>query len=70
MDKAAIEQKLKGLVLTNGMKAADYVITFPEEDWEVLAQATLNVSAKGWPLNRMEITSEARELNGKRLGIK
>ena len=70
MDKKVIEQKLNGLTLTNGMKASDYVISLPEEHQEVATQAILNVSAKGWPLNNIAITSEARELNRKRLGIK
>ena len=70
MDKRVIEQKLNGLTLTNGMKASDYVIGLPEEHQEVATQAILNVSAKGWPLNNMEITREGRKLNRERLGIK
>ena len=63
--KATIE--LNGLTLTNGMKAFDYVISLPEEHQEVATQAILNVSAKGWPLNDMEITSMAREIQRNRL---
>ncbi|MBQ4291892.1 MAG: hypothetical protein II752_04055 [Muribaculaceae bacterium] len=65
-----MEETLAGLTLTDGQSAADYVKHLPQMHQEVATQAILNVSRKGWPLNDMEITSEGRALNRKKLGIK
>ena len=62
--------KLKGITLSNGQSAIDYVNSLPEEHREVAMESILEVYRKGWPLNDMEITSEARERNRKKLGIK
>lgn len=70
MSAQEIEETLAGLTLTDGQSAADYVKHLPQMHQEVATQAILNVSRKGWPLNDMEITSEGRDLNRKKLGIK
>ena len=70
MSAQEIEEALAGLTLTDGQPAADYVKHLPQMHQEVATQAILNVSRKGWPLNDMEITSEGRALNRKKLGIK
>lgn len=70
MTAQEIEETLAGLTLTDGQPAADYVKHLPQMHQEVATQAILNVSRKGWPLNDMEITSEGRALNRKKLGIK
>ena len=67
MESKVIEQNLKDIVLSNGLNAADYVKVLPEEHQDVATQAILNVMAKGWPLNDMEITSEGRDLRRKAL---
>lgn len=64
-----MEKKLEGIVLSDGQKAIDYVMSLPERHREVATQAILNVLAKGWPLNDMEITSEGRAINRKKMGI-
>ena len=70
MSAQEIEEALAGLTLTDGQPAADYVKHLPQMHQEVATQAILNVYRKGWPLNDMEITSEGRDLNRKKLGIK
>lgn len=63
-------EKLKGIILTSGQTAEEYVNSLPEKHREVATESILEVYRKGWPLNDMEITSEARERNRKKLGIK
>jgi len=62
-------EQLQGIVLSNGTKATDYVESLPEKYREVATQAILNCLQKGYPLNDLEITSEGRAINRKRLGI-
>lgn len=62
--------RLKDLKLTDGIPAIDYVMQYPEERREVIMESILEVSRKGWPLNRVEIGAEARERMRKQLGIK
>ena len=69
MTEKEIKEKLQGILLSNGQKASDYVMSLPEEDKDVATEAILIVWQKGWPLNNMEITSEGRAINRKRLGI-
>ncbi len=63
-------RKLKGITLSNGQSAVDYLKDVPEQHKKVVIESILEVYRKGWPLNDLEISSEARERNRKRLGIK
>ena len=58
-----MEKRLKGIILSNGKPAIEYVMSLPECHREVATQAILNCLEKGYPLNNMEITSKARELH-------
>ncbi len=63
-------RKLKGITLSNGQSAVDYVNSLPEKHREVATESILWCSEMGYPLNNLEITRKGRELNRKRLGIK
>ena len=66
-------ERQKGITLTNGQTAEEYVKSFPaepKERRETIIESILEVSRKGWPLNDLVIMSEARERNRKKLGIK
>lgn len=62
-------ERLKGIVLTNGQTAEEYVKSLPEEYREVATESILEVSRKGWELTDLAITQEGRKRMRKKLGI-
>ena len=62
-------EKLKGIILSNGQTAEDYVNSLPEKHREVATESIILCLENGYPLNSLEITSKGRKLNRKKLGI-
>lgn len=62
-------KKLKKITLSNGQPALDYMRGLPKQHRAVAAESILECLRLDYPLNNMEITCKARELNRKRLGI-
>ena len=62
-------EKMKKITLSSGQSARDYVLGLPKQHREVAAKSILECLRLNYPLNNMEITCKARELNRKRLGI-
>lgn len=61
-----MEEKLSMLFLRNGQNALLYVQSLSQETRQIAAEAILECSRLGYPLNDMEITSKAREMQRKR----
>ena len=57
---------LSELSLRDGRNAQQYVQSLPPEVRQIATEAILECSRLGYPLNNMEITSKARELQRKR----
>lgn len=64
-----LRNKLKKVTLSNGQAATDYIINLPKQHRDVAARSILECIRLDYPLNNLEITCKARELNRKRLGI-
>lgn len=62
-------RKLKNTTLSNGQFAVDYLMELPKQYRMVAAESIIECIRLSYPLNNMEITCKARELNRKRLGI-
>ena len=62
-------EKLKGIILSNGQTAEDYVNSLPEKHREVATESIIWCFENGYPLKNLEITRKGRELNRKKLGI-
>ncbi len=61
-----MEERLSMLSLRNGQNALLYVQSLKQGVRQIAAEAILECSRLGYPLNNMEITSKARELQRKR----
>lgn len=57
---------LSKLSLRDGQSASQYVQGLPPEVRRIATEAILECSRLGYPLNNLEITSKARELQRKR----
>lgn len=65
-----LEEILGDLTLESGQTAVDFVMSRPIDEQEVLTESILSISKRGWPLNKLNIMAEAREINRKKLDIK
>jgi len=61
-----MEEKLSKLFLRDGQNALQYVQSLNAGVRQIAAEAILECSRLGYPLNDMEITSKAREMQRKR----
>ena len=61
-----MEEKLLRLSLRDGQNALQYVQNLRPEVRQIATEAILECSRLGYPLNNMEITSKAREMQRKR----
>ena len=67
--KIWLQRKLKGITLSNGQSAKEYMMGLPEQYRKLVTESILECQQLNYPLNNMEITCKARELSRKRLGI-
>jgi len=61
-----MEEKLLRLSLRDGQNALQYVQNLRPEVRQIATEAILECSRLGYPLNNMEITSKAREMQRRR----
>gem|GEM_PF-1415373 len=61
-----MDERLSNLYLRNGKNAQQYVLSLNPAYRRIATEAILECSRLGYPLNNMEITSKARELQRKR----
>lgn len=57
-----MDERLSTLYLRDGQSASLYVLNLRPEYRQIATEAILECSRLGYPLNNMEITSKAREL--------
>ena len=57
-----MDERLSTLYLKNGLTAQQYVLSLDLKFRPIATEAILECSKLGYPLNNMEITSKAREL--------
>lgn len=57
-----MDERLSTLYLKNGLTAQQYVLSLDQKFRPIATEAILECSKLGYPLNNMEITSKAREL--------
>ncbi len=57
-----MDERLSTLYLKNGLTAQQYVLSLDQKLRPIATEAILECSKLGYPLNNMEITSKAREL--------
>ena len=62
-----MEEKLLSLSLRDGRNALKYVQSLRPEVRQIATEAILECSRLGYPLNDMEITSKAREMQRKKI---
>ena len=62
-----MEEKLSMLSLRDGQNALLYVQSLNQGVRQIAAEAILECLRRGYPLNNMEITSMAREMQRKKL---
>lgn len=62
-----MDEQLSMLSLKNGQNALKYVQSLNQNLRQIATEAILECLRLGYPLNNMEITSKARELQRKRL---
>lgn len=62
-----MDEQLSMLSLKNGQNALKYVQSLNQNLRQIASEAILECLRLGYPLNNMEITSKARELQRKRL---
>ncbi len=62
-----MEEKLSILYLRNGQNALQYVMSLNEKYRQIATEAIFECVRLGYPLNNMEITGKAREMQ--RMGI-
>lgn len=67
--KIWLQRKLKGITLSNGQSAKEYMMGLPEQYRKLATESILECQQLSYPLNNMEITCKARELSRKHLGI-
>ena len=61
-----MDERLSTLYLRNGQQALQYVLSLNPRYRQIATEAILECSRLHYPLNNMEITSKARELQRKR----
>ena len=61
-----MEEKLLMLYLRDGQNALQYVQSLHPKTRQIATEAILECLRLGYPLNNMEITSKAREMQRKR----
>ena len=61
-----MEERLSKLYLRNGQNALQYVHSLNQGVRQIATEAILECSRLGYPLNDMEITSKAREMQRKK----
>ena len=61
-----MEEKLSTIYLRNRRNALQYVMSLSERSRQIAAEAIFECLRLGYPLNNMEITGKARELQRKR----
>lgn len=61
-----MEKELSTISLRNGQNALQYVQSLKQEVRQIAIEAILECLRLGYPLNNMEITSKAREMQRKR----
>lgn len=61
-----MDERLLTLSLRNGQPALQYVLNLNPKFRQIATEAILECSRLGYPLNNMEITSKARELQRKK----
>lgn len=69
-NKKKLAKQFEGMVLSDGQKPLEYIESYPEIDRKIVAKAIIKCMRLGYPLNDLEITRKARELNRIRFGIK
>ena len=63
-----MEKELLTISLRDGRNALQYVQSLNQEVRQIAIEAILECLRLGYPLNNMEITSKAREMQRKRRG--
>ncbi len=61
-----MEEKLSTIYLRNGKNALEYVMNLNEKYRQIATEAIFECLRLGYPLNNMEITGKAREMQRKR----
>ena len=61
-----MEEKLSTLYLVSGQTALQYIMNVSEKYRQIATEAIFECLRLGYPLNNMEITGKARELQRKR----
>ena len=64
-----MEEKLSTIYLRDGRNALQYIMSLSEKYRQIATEAIFECLRLGFPLNNMEITGKARELQRKRNGI-
>ena len=61
-----MEEKLSTIYLVSGQTALQYIMNVREKYRQIATEAIFECLRLGYPLNNMEITGKARELQRKR----
>ena len=61
-----MDEKLSIIYLRNGQNALQYVMSLSKKYRQIATEAIFECLRLGYPLNNMEITGKARELQRKR----
>ena len=61
-----MEEKLSTIYLVSGQTALQYIMNVSEKYRQIATEAIFECLKLGYPLNNMEITGKARELQRKR----
>ena len=61
-----MEEKLSTIYLRSGQNALQYVMSLSEKYRQIATEAIFECLRLGYPLNDMEITGKAREMQRKR----
>ena len=61
-----MEEKLSTIYLRNGQTALQYVMSLNKKYRQIATEAIFECLKLGYPLNNMEITGKAREMQGLR----
>lgn len=61
-----MDERLSNIYLRSGESALQYIMSLKEEYRQIATEAILECLRLGYPLNNMEITGTARDLQRKR----
>ena len=64
-----MEEKLSTIYLRSGQNALQYVMSLSEKYRQIATEAIFECLRLGYPLNDMEITGKAREMQRKRNAV-